>query len=103
MILRQEWPPSRMDTGILTPRDAAATNAPPGLPGQPTDHGPCDEVGSVLLDEVAGAGDRHQGQIALDPVPGVVERTGEERLVLQAVDQEHGAFDRGNVLAVLPR
>ena len=30
----------------------------------------------------------------LDPVPGVVERPGEQRLVLQAVDEEHGALDR---------
>ena len=50
---------------------------------------------------MAGAGDGHQGQVAVDPVPGIVERTREQRLVLQAVDQENGALDRGNVLLAL--
>ena len=44
---------------------------------QPTDHRPGDQVGCVLLDEMAGPRDRYQREVGIDPVPGIVERPGE--------------------------
>jgi len=34
-----------------------------------------------LLDEMAGVGDGHESEVAVDPVPGVVEGAGEESFV----------------------
>src|SRR5687767_15701085 len=48
-----------------------------------------DQVGGVLLDEVAGLRDSHQRQIAFEPFPGVVERAGQQRRVAKAVDHKH--------------
>ena len=47
-----------------------------------------------MLDEMAGVGDGHESEVAVDPVPGVVEGAGEESFVPKAVDQEDWAGDR---------
>src|SRR5208337_4623577 len=60
---------------------------------EPAHHGPRDQDGGVLLDEMAGVGDGHEGEVAVDPVPGVVEGAGEEGFVPKAVDQEDRAGD----------
>src|SRR5271170_4008072 len=55
---------------------------------QPRFHGSRNEIRSVLLDEMAGAGDGDQSQVFAHPVPGVVEGAGEESGVAQAVEHQ---------------
>ena len=58
-----------------------------------------DEFGRVLLDEVAGVGNGDEGEIGVEPVPGVVQGRGEEggaHLLISLLDPggvELGVFD----------
>ena len=75
-------------------RDASTPARSTTLSFEPAQHRPGDQEGGVLLDEMAGVGDGHEGEVAVDPVPGVVEGAGEESFVPKAVDQEDRAGDR---------
>ena len=66
-----------------------------GLPRKPAYHRPGDQIGGILLNEMAGARDRDKRQVVLDPVPRVVECAGQQGRVLQAMDQEDRTFDGG--------
>jgi hypothetical protein len=48
-----------------------------------------DQFGGVLLHEVAGAGYGDQGEVGVDPVPGVVQRVGIQGPVFQAMEHQH--------------
>src|SRR5208282_2560904 len=76
-----------------TPNDTSTLAQSTTLSFEPAHHRPGDQGGGVLLDEMAGVGDGHEGKVAVDPVPGVVEGAGEEGFVAKAVDQEHRAGD----------
>jgi hypothetical protein len=56
----------------------------PLLLRQPADHHAGHELGPVAMHEVAGTGDGDQRQVLLQPIPGVVQRGGQQRLVVQA-------------------
>lgn len=64
-------------------------------PREPISHGRGHNVGCVLLHEVAGSGNCHQGEILLDQIPGAVESTGQQGLITQPVKLEHCNRDLG--------
>lgn len=63
----------------------------PGLASKPVYDGAGYEIGCIVLDKVTGLRDGEQGPVLFHPFRGVVQATGQQKWVLQAVNLE----DRG--------
>src|SRR5579871_7074941 len=93
-VIRSKLPIERQSSSssLNHPTQASsslATAKPVWLAIQPHPYAARYQIGSILLHKVIGLGNGHEREILTHPVPGVIERIGEQSRIFQAVNHQH--------------